>query len=363
MNIRVSSQKNTHCPPRSSCAVTEIGPDCVLTCEAVEEIACCAAPRVQCSERAHQAMTEARQLFLRRRDAGDAIYGVTTGFGPFVRYASADADRECHGAGLLAHLGAGWGENAPVEIVRAAMLLRAGALAQGWSGVRPAVVRMYLTLLGRDIIPAVPEIGSVGASGDLIPLAHIARTLTGEGEVFEGGRLLPASVALEQAGLPPLALDGRDALALTNGTSFLTAYAALAVARAERLIARAETLTGWAYRLLGCRASALDPRLHRARGHAGQMRSAAAIAAEAGRDGKWGRPGASAPGNLLAALRPAGVGRVPRKPCFCAADHRNGNERSQRQSSVRSRRRGKRGGHAARRQFSRAAGRFRRRHH
>ena len=264
-----------------------LGPDVRLDCETLECAAQSDTIRATLSPAALRAMEDARERFLKRRDCGDAIYGTTTGFGPFVRYASAQEGSERHGAGLIAHLSAGWGPLSPPEIVRATMLLRAQALAQGWSGVRARVVRAYLALLEAGLVPAVPEIGSVGASGDLIPLAHIARVLTGEGTVLCNGQAYPAADALRERGLEPLELEGRDALALTNGTSFLTAYAAFAVVRAERLISRAEALTGWAYRLLGCRASALDPRLHRARGHEGQRHSAATIAREARAQGAW----------------------------------------------------------------------------
>ena len=264
-----------------------LGPDQLLTCERLEAAARREAPRAQLSEAACTAVCESEAALQTARDAGVAIYGLTTGFGPFVRYAAADRGGERHGAGLLAHLAAGVGPDAPDVVVRGAMLLRVQALAQGFSGIRLRTLEAYLGLLASDCVPVTPEIGSVGASGDLIPLSYMARALTGEGEVRLQGVTVSALEALTRCGLTPCALDGRDALALTNGTSFLTAYAALAVARAERLIARAEALTGWAYRLLGCRAAALDPRLHRARGHAGQCQSSRAIREEAYREGDW----------------------------------------------------------------------------
>jgi len=261
-----------------------LGPDCFLTAESVESASyppdCC----VTISTEGLQAVERSRLEFIRSRDAGLPIYGVTTGFGPFVSYASADCGGAEHGAGLLAHLGAGSGADAPEPVVRATILLRAQTLTQGYSGIRPELIEGCLNLLAFGILPVIPVIGSVGASGDLVPLSFLARVLAGEGEVDCRGVRMSASQALSNAGLHPLRLEGRDALALTNGVSFLSAYACLAVARAERLISRAEVLTGWAYRLLGCRTQALDERLHRARGHAGQIRSARAIADEAGID-------------------------------------------------------------------------------
>jgi len=165
------------------------------------------------------------------------------------------------------------------------MQIRARSLVQGFSEVPASLIEDYLALPVAGITPCVAEIGSVGASGDLIPLAHIARVLTGEGEAeFEGERF-SAAAAVTRASLQPRSLSGREALALTNGTSFLTAYAALAVARAGRLLAHAETLTGWMYRLLGARAAALDDRLHTLRGHPGQQESARNIRHEASRFG------------------------------------------------------------------------------
>ena len=257
-----------------------------VTADDVERVAALSRPQVVLSAAAREALARSHGSFTALRDAGTPIYGTTTGFGPLVRYAAGDQGGAGHGSGLIAHLGAGWGPAAPAELVRASMVVRAATLVRGCSGVRPEVVDAYLDLLGSGLTPWVPEVGSVGASGDLIPLAHIARVLTGEGEVVgPDGAPAPALEALQRTGRAPLLLDGRDALGLANGTSFHTAYAAVAVARAERLLAWSERLTGWAYRVLGCRTSALDARLHAARGHAGQLRAAMAIAAEAERNG------------------------------------------------------------------------------
>ncbi|GAB4462299.1 MAG: aromatic amino acid ammonia-lyase [Armatimonadaceae bacterium] len=260
-----------------------LGPDVLLTCREVEEIACLH-PGTQpaLTEAALAAMEESRACRARLETAGVPIYGTTTGFGPFVTYASGDNGRglQQHGAGLLDHLGAGWGPaNAPwtePEVVIAAMWVRVQNLAQGWSGISPNLISAYLRLPATGIVPCVPPVGSVGASGDLIPLAHIARAFVGAEDAwvrYQGG-ILPAREALHRAQLNLPQLEGREALALTNGTSFLTAFAALATARAERLLATAERLTGWMYRLLGARTPALNPALHQARGHHGQMVSA-----------------------------------------------------------------------------------------
>lgn len=262
------------------------GQDVELTCEGVESIAGGSNTGAAFTDRARSAMAHACDALRRCHERGDAVYGLTTGFGPHVRFPAAAGC--AHGAGLIAHLGAGAGAPAPRAMVRAVMGVRCQAIAQGASGIRPDAAEAFLDLLRADITAWMPEVGSVGASGDLIPLAHIAAVLTGDGVVLdERGARLPARDALAEAGLSPLDLAGRDALALVNGTSLMSAYAAVAVARSERLVGVAERLTGWAYRLLGCRAQALDPRLHAARGHIGQIASARAIAAEAERHGPY----------------------------------------------------------------------------
>ena len=259
-----------------------LGASSHLSCAVVERVATDPAVRVRFGSRAREAMQDAARMLAHCHARGDAIYGLTTGFGPHVRYA-ASSDAIEQGAGLIAHLAAGAGSNADASIVRATMLIRAQALALGRSGIDPAAADALLALLHADIIPAVPEIGSVGASGDLCPLAHIARVIMGEGFVIDPitGVRAEAGPVLARHGITPIRLTGRDALALVNGTAFMSAYLSLTIARAQRLIGWAERLCGWMYRQLGCRAQALDPRLHIARGHPGQIRSARMIANEA----------------------------------------------------------------------------------
>ncbi len=156
------------------------------------------------------------------------VYGVTTGFGDLKDRRIAPEQVAALQVHLLRSHAAGVGEPAPREVVRAMLLLRAASLAHGHSGVRPAVVEALLALLERDVTPMVPIQGSVGASGDLAPLAHLASVLMGEGEAWLGPQRMPAALALRGAGLQPLALDAKEGLALINGTQFSTAFAALA---------------------------------------------------------------------------------------------------------------------------------------
>jgi histidine ammonia-lyase/tyrosine ammonia-lyase len=284
---------NTHTPVLP--APVLLGPDIRLSCETVERVAYAEAGEIneaRLTESAVCAMTESCRVLEALQQSQTPVYGTTTGFGPFVAFASATNPVD-HGAGLLAHLGAGWGPSqtpwTSPAIVKATMLIRAQNMAQGFSAVTPDLVRAYLQLLEKNVVACVPSVGSVGASGDLIPLAHIARVLTGDqtAKAWWQDKVVRADEALRYAELRPVALSGREALALTNGTSFLTGYAALSVARGERLLTWAERLTGWAYRLLGARTQALNSRLHHARGHAGQVESARAIWAESARFEPW----------------------------------------------------------------------------
>lgn len=273
----------------ASTAQVTFGPDVTLTVEDIERIAQHteqAALTYDLTSAARVRMQASRQSLALAVESGEEIYGVTTGFGPFVT-CPASTDAVVQGTGLVNHLGAGWGGVAPLNIARATMVIRAQALAQGCSAVSDQVVEGLMRLLERGVHPAIPEIGSVGASGDLIPLAHVVRCMTGEGSAVLDGSIVNASDALRSAGVNPIEVPARDALGVVNGTSFMSAYAALTLARAERLIDRAEQITGWLYRLLGCRDQALDPRLHAARGQQGQADSAERIRREASRYGSF----------------------------------------------------------------------------
>lgn len=209
-----------------------------------------------------------RRLFRALRQDGGPVYGATTGFGALAGYPGrADEADQCDNT--LAHLGAGQGPDLPRDVTRAALLLRTRSLAQGHSGVSAEVVERLAALFATAFSPAVPRYGSVGASGDLVPLAYATQALRGRGHAYLDDRRMPAAEALTAAGLTPLALDGRDALALVNGTPVTTA--ALALARdTVRAAHRALTdLTCLLTDLLGCDPGFLDAGLLRAYGHPG----------------------------------------------------------------------------------------------
>lgn len=262
-----------------------LGPETDLSCERVDRAARDRSTRIDLTRAADDALRRSRRALDAVRERGDEVYGLTTGFGPLVDQTAAP-EPSVQANQLLDHLSTGSGNWAAPDVARAMVLARLQSLAQGHSGARPSTVHALADLLDAAPPPAVPEIGSLGASGDLTPLAHAARAYAGQGHLLnDDGSLLNADAALQAADLSPVSFDARDALSFVNGTSFTTGTAALALSRGRRLLERAEALTGWAYRLLGCSLEALAPRLHAARGHAGQEDSAAAIRAEATRNG------------------------------------------------------------------------------
>jgi len=167
-------------------------------------------------------------------------YGVNTGFGRFVSQEIPEALASELQLRLLRSHACGVGEPYPREIVRAALLLRANTLAKGYSGARVELAELLVSLLEHDVLPRVPSRGSVGASGDLAPLAHLALPLVGEGEAEVDGELLPGAEALARVGLAPVRLEAKEGLSLINGTQFMAAFGALGVVRANRLAVAAD---------------------------------------------------------------------------------------------------------------------------
>ena len=170
-----------------------------------------------------------RKLLEEKLRNGEIIYGVNTGLGGNVRFILPAKDLAAHQQNIFRFLICGSGDPLPEDAVRAAMLLRANALAKGYSAVRPEVIERLLELLNNGITPLVPTYGSVGASGDLIPSAYIGRVLLGEGDVLYKGAKVPAGTALERARLQPLSLKPKEGLALINGTTVMAGIAALQI--------------------------------------------------------------------------------------------------------------------------------------
>ncbi|GAA2264339.1 aromatic amino acid ammonia-lyase [Streptomyces atrovirens] len=248
-----------------------------LTLDDVHAVARTPGAHVECTAEAAEAMRASRELKTRLIATGAPIYGVTTGFGDSAnRQISADKAAALQRNMILYHLN-GTGPLAPDEVVRATLLIRANCLARGNSGVRPAVAAHLLDLLRHDVLPAVPERGSVGASGDLIPLCYVAAALIGEGEVRQRGVLRPTGDVLSALGLTALDLEAKDGLALINGTSFSAAYAVLAAHDAHRLAALADICTALASEALLGNRGHYAAFIHDQRPHPGQRTSARRI--------------------------------------------------------------------------------------
>ena len=222
-----------------------------------------------------EAIEASRRLVGELIDQRVPLYGITTGFGDSVkRQIDPSRARELQ-AHLVADLGNGTGATTPVDVARAVVLIRANTLARGHSGVRIELVRTLVDMLNAGITPVIPEEGSVGASGDLVPLSYVAAAVTGTRTVRARGMERPSADALREAGIEPLVLEPKEGLAIVNGTSFMTAFAALAAADAQRLALIADVCTAMATEALRGISGPFDPFLHEeGKPHPGQIRSA-----------------------------------------------------------------------------------------
>jgi histidine ammonia-lyase len=210
---------------------------------------------------------------------GEPVYGINTGFGKLASVHIAPTDLEALQRNIVLSHAAGVGDPTPVAVVRLMMALKLASLAQGASGVRLATVDLLETMLARGLTPVVPQQGSVGASGDLAPLAHMTAAMIGVGEITIDGKNSDAAQALASVGLAPLTLGAKEGLALLNGTQFSTAYALAALFEAENLF-RSALVTG-ALSTDAARGSdaPFDPRIHALRRHRGQIETADALRA------------------------------------------------------------------------------------
>jgi histidine ammonia-lyase len=240
-----------------------------LSLEEIREVAR-GGVRVELAPEALARVERSRALVDRIAAGEAAVYGINTGFGTLAEVRIDRKDLRTLQRNLLLSHAAGVGTPLPPDEARALLLLRCNVLAKGYSGIRPRTLQLALEMLNRGVVPLVPERGSVGASGDLAPLAHLALVLIGEGEALVGNERLPGRAALARAGLEPVVLEAKEGLALVNGTQAMCAVGALALLRAEALaetadLAGAMTLEG----LLGSHRPFLPP-IHAARPHPGQ---------------------------------------------------------------------------------------------
>ena len=226
------------------------------------------------SESARERMRAAREVVERAAASPERTYGVNTGFGRLVTKTIPSELADELQVRLLRSHACGVGEPYPDEIVRAALLLRANALAAGVSGVRVEIAELLLECLARGVLPRVPSRGSVGASGDLAPLAHLALPLIGEGEAWHGTELLPGGEALARAGLEAVRLRAKEGLSLINGTQFMAALGALGVVRARRLAVAADIACALSLEALQGSRKPFSPAVHAVRPLRGQAESA-----------------------------------------------------------------------------------------
>lgn len=203
------------------------------------------------------------------------VYGLTTGFGKFSTVTINKEQIEELQENLIITHAVGVGEPFPEEVVRAMMLLRANALTQGHSGVRPKVVTALLEMLNKGVHPVIPEKGSLGASGDLAPLSHMVLVLIGKGEAFYKGERMPGAAAMTKAGIEVVKLKAKEGLALINGTQAMTAVGTLAFYDAERLARLADVAAAMSVEALDGITPAFDPKVHAVRPHPGQIKVAA----------------------------------------------------------------------------------------
>ncbi len=249
-----------------------------LTIDQVYAVAC-HGEEVGLSDQGKQQIQSSHQRLKQIIETGEPVYGINTGFGIFADRKIPKGDIARLSRNLILSHAVGTGPALSEAAVRAAMLVRANTLTKGYSGVRIAVVQTILDMLNRKVTPVVPEQGSLGSSGDLCPLSHLALVFTTDdndrdedsGQAFFNGQLLSGKKAMEAAEIQRIRLGAKEGLALNNGATFSAAIAALNVMDAEHILAMAEiSLSMSLEAMLGC-SSAFDPRLHEIRGHQGQI--------------------------------------------------------------------------------------------
>ncbi len=241
--------------------------------------------KVELANSARKAIQTARGWVDAIVEQGDPVYGINTGFGIFAEHQIPSEDSAKLSRNLILSHAVGTGQALSDEVVRAAILVRANTLSKGYSGVRIEIVETLLALLNRNVTPIIPSQGSLGSSGDLGPLSHLALVITTDekdldsesGQAKFEGKILSGKAAMKRAGLKRVILAAKEGLALNNGATFSAAIAALAVFDAEKLLKIAEISLGMSLEaVMGC-SCAFDERLHQARGHKGQIRVAEII--------------------------------------------------------------------------------------
>ena len=242
---------------------------CSLSSSALAQIA--AGAEVELDEAALERVAANRAVVDRIVAEGRTVYGINTGFGQFATVAIPPDQLQLLQLNLIRSHSAGVGEPIGRTETRALMAARINCLLKGHSGIRPEPIRLLAACLNREVLPIIPSQGSVGASGDLAPLAHMALLLVGEGLAWSANGPIPGAQALADAGLQSVVLEAKEGLALINGTQFITALGSLAAERFGRLAALADEVAGLSLEALRGSRAAFDPRIHAARPHPGQV--------------------------------------------------------------------------------------------
>lgn len=251
-----------------------------LTLDQCVRIATSTDVTVDLSPAAVEAVRASRNLIDRWVETGKVIYGVTTGFGEFANVSIPRSDLEQLQENLVTSHSVGTGGWLPRDVVRGMIVLRINALAKGFSGIRPETLQALIAMLNNNIIPAVPEQGSVGSSGDLVQLSHIALALIGKGRCLtNNGDVEPSAETLRRHGIEPVRLQAKEGLALINGTQMMCSYGALSVGKAQQLADMADIAGALSLDALRGTDRAFDERLHRARGFTGQLHVASRLRA------------------------------------------------------------------------------------
>ncbi|RZZ81903.1 histidine ammonia-lyase [Pseudoxanthomonas winnipegensis] len=227
----------------------------------------------------HEVVARSAQTVQAIVDTGAPVYGINTGFGKLATVRIADADLATLQRNIVLSHAAGVGEPMPAPVVRLMLALKLASLAQGASGVQPTTLALLEAMLQRDVLPLVPCQGSVGASGDLAPLSHMAAVMIGTGEAFFEGQRLPASDALARAGLAPCVLGAKEGLALLNGTQYSTAYALAGLFEIQTVFQAALVTGALSTEAAKGSDTPFDPRIHALRGQPGQIAVADALRA------------------------------------------------------------------------------------
>jgi histidine ammonia-lyase len=245
------------------------------TLTAIKLAAIAAGAQVDLEPAALAKVAENRKVIDRILAEGRTVYGINTGFGQFATVVIPPHQLAELQLNLVRSHSAGVGTPLPQDQTRALMAARINCLLKGFSGIRPAPIQLLTQCLNQNILPVIPSQGSVGASGDLAPLAHMALLLVGEGLAWDGDKHIHGGEALKKAGLVPIQLQPKEGLALINGTQLITSLGNLAVARLRELIPLSDEIAALSLEALRGSRAAFDPRIHEARPHPGQIEAAA----------------------------------------------------------------------------------------